>query len=152
MPRKCAILSRICAKEEVTFQDMQDDLPIDKKDFCKLQNSCRLAHSQGSNYIWVDTCCIDKTSSAELSKAINSTYRWYQEADICYAYLSDVPNYSGPDTQSNQEYNMRQSRWYQSSLESKDFKNIAGRANILSLTLQSRTANLPWCFLLVCPR
>jgi hypothetical protein len=33
---------------------------------------------------------IDKLSSAELSEAINSMFRWYQQAGICYAYLSDV--------------------------------------------------------------
>ena len=38
-----------------------------------------------------DLCCIDKTSSAELSEAINSMYRWYQESGVCYAYLADVP-------------------------------------------------------------
>ncbi|KAL5905981.1 hypothetical protein ACKVV1_010394 [Pyricularia oryzae] len=29
-------------------------------------------------YVWVDICCIDKTSSAELSEAINSMFRWYE--------------------------------------------------------------------------
>jgi hypothetical protein len=41
---------------------------------------------------WIDTCCIDKTSSAELSEAINSMYMWYQNSQVCYAYLSDVDN------------------------------------------------------------
>lgn len=35
-------------------------------------------------------CCIDKTSTAELSEAINSMYRWYQKAQVCYVYLADV--------------------------------------------------------------
>jgi hypothetical protein len=35
-------------------------------------------------------CCIDKTSSAELSQAINSMYRWYQNCDLCIAYLEDI--------------------------------------------------------------
>jgi hypothetical protein len=42
-----------------------------------------------NNYVWIDTCCIDKTSSAEFTEAINSMYRWYQKADICYAHLED---------------------------------------------------------------
>ena len=42
------------------------------------------------DYIWIDTCCIDKSSSAELSEAINSMYRWYEESNVCYAYLEDV--------------------------------------------------------------
>lgn len=46
----------------------------------------------GYEYVWIDTCCIDKTSSAELSEAINSMFAWYQEAKVCYAYLFDVPD------------------------------------------------------------
>jgi hypothetical protein len=38
-----------------------------------------------------NTCYIDKTSSAELSEAINSMYHWYQESGVCYTYLADVP-------------------------------------------------------------
>ncbi|KAI4595348.1 hypothetical protein KJ359_007023 [Pestalotiopsis sp. 9143b] len=48
------------------------------------------ALSDGYEYIWVDTCCIDKTSSAELQEAINSMFKWYERAKVCYAYLSDV--------------------------------------------------------------
>jgi hypothetical protein len=42
------------------------------------------------DWVWIDTCCIDKSSSAELSEAINSMYSWYSRACVCYAYLSDV--------------------------------------------------------------
>jgi len=42
-------------------------------------------------YVWVDTCCMDKSSSAELSQAINSMYERYRWSDICYVYLSDWP-------------------------------------------------------------
>lgn len=45
---------------------------------------------RGFAYVWVDTCCIDKKSSAELNEAINSMYKWYERAAICYVYLSDV--------------------------------------------------------------
>lgn len=37
-----------------------------------------------------DTCCIDKSSSAELSEAINPMYQWYKSAVMCYVYLSTV--------------------------------------------------------------
>lgn len=50
----------------------------------------KLAADAGIRYAWVDTCCIDKSSSAELTEAINSMYRWYQRSAICYAYLSDL--------------------------------------------------------------
>jgi hypothetical protein len=42
------------------------------------------------DWVWVDTCCINKESSSKLSEAINSMYRWYQNARCCYVYLSDV--------------------------------------------------------------
>lgn len=86
-----AILSHTWEKEEVIFSDMADlDKARAKAGFAKLEGACSLAASQGYDYIWVDTCCIDKSSSAELSEAINSMYRWYQRSDVCYAYLCDV--------------------------------------------------------------
>jgi len=85
-----AILSHTWGKEEVSFQDLVGgDAP--KLLECKKIIGCRnQAVSDGYGYIWVDTCCIDKTSSAELSEAINSMFCWYQEAEVCYAYLADV--------------------------------------------------------------
>jgi hypothetical protein len=41
-------------------------------------------------YFWVDTCCIDKSNAVELQEAINSMFRWYQDATKCYVYLQDV--------------------------------------------------------------
>jgi hypothetical protein len=88
-----AILSHTWGKEEVIFFDMADlDKARAKAGFAKVEGACSLAASQGYDYIWIDTCCIDKSSSAELSEAINSMYRWYQWAKVCYAYLVDVQN------------------------------------------------------------
>ncbi|OCL09905.1 hypothetical protein AOQ84DRAFT_250388, partial [Glonium stellatum] len=44
----------------------------------------------GYDYVWVDTCRIDRTSSAELSEALNSMFQWYVRSECCYAYLADV--------------------------------------------------------------
>lgn len=55
-----------------------------------MKHFCDEAKRNGLKYGWVDTCCIDKKSSAELSEAINSMFRWYADADVCYAYLCDV--------------------------------------------------------------
>ena len=41
-------------------------------------------------WVWIDTCCIDRSSSTELSEAINSMFGWYSRAEECYAFLSDV--------------------------------------------------------------
>lgn len=85
-----AILSHTWEEDEVTFQDIQGDHAQDKKGYQKILWTCQQARSEDIPYAWVDTCCIDKTSSAELSEAINSMYRWYRDAEICYAYLSDA--------------------------------------------------------------
>ncbi|KAK6819094.1 hypothetical protein RU639_008131 [Aspergillus parasiticus] len=89
-----AILSHTWEGGEVTFQDMHADKlhTRQKKGYSKIQRCCHLAKTEGFEYVWIDSCCIDKTSSAELSEAINSMYRWYQEAEVCYAYLADVPS------------------------------------------------------------
>ncbi|EIW53262.1 uncharacterized protein TRAVEDRAFT_82850, partial [Trametes versicolor FP-101664 SS1] len=53
-------------------------------------NACACARAEGHKYLWIDSCCLDKSSSAEMSEAINAMYRWYEVAVVCYAYLSDV--------------------------------------------------------------
>ena len=55
-------------------------------------------------WLWVDTCCIDKRSSAELSEAVNSMYRWYENLRLCYAYLHDVSGSSFPTARDNESY------------------------------------------------
>jgi hypothetical protein len=88
------ILSHTWDKEEVTFQDMQGTRAANKKGYEKIRICCSVAKANRFKRVWIDTCCIDKTSSVELSEAINSMYRWYQEAKVCYAYLSDVQSKS----------------------------------------------------------
>ncbi|GAB1321008.1 HET-domain-containing protein [Madurella fahalii] len=88
---KYAILSHTWEKREVVFRDMADlGKARVKACFAKIEGACALAASQGYDYVWIDTCCIDKSSSAELSEAINSMWAWYRDSAVCYAYLSDV--------------------------------------------------------------
>ena len=61
-------------------------------------------------YQWIDSCCIDKSSSAELSEAINSMFRWYEESQVCYAYLSDVRNAS--EDPSSRDSDFLTSKWF----------------------------------------
>ena len=94
-----AILSHCWNEQEQTLQDIQkiykraaksgqDPHPL----ICdKIRRFCALAQEHGFEWAWIDTCCIDKTSSAELSEAINSMYQYYSLAAVCYAYLEDVP-------------------------------------------------------------
>ncbi|KAI0485590.1 heterokaryon incompatibility protein-domain-containing protein [Xylaria cf. heliscus] len=76
----------------------------------KIVKCCEMAKRNGIAYVWVDTCCIDKAGSAELSEAINSMFRWYQKAEVCYAYLADItgPNH-GSSLLSNSKWFTR--RW-----------------------------------------
>ncbi|ETI27452.1 hypothetical protein G647_09642 [Cladophialophora carrionii CBS 160.54] len=85
-----AILSHRWESEEVSFQEMSQPKTFGKRGFAKIQSACWQARNKGYSYLWVDTCCIDKTSSAELTEAINSMYKWYQNAEICFAYLTDI--------------------------------------------------------------
>lgn len=89
-----AILSHRWGAEEVLYQDMIQTADREKarrkRGYGKLKGSCDLARRQQHKWIWIDTCCIDKSSSAELTEVINSMYQWYEAAQVCYAYLDDV--------------------------------------------------------------
>ncbi|KAI3550645.1 HET domain-containing protein [Colletotrichum filicis] len=86
-----AILSHTWEDGEVSFQEWsQRETRTGKKGFLKIESFCRLALRDGYTHAWVDTNCIDKRSSAELSEAINSMFVWYQDAAICYVYMADV--------------------------------------------------------------
>lgn len=100
-----AILSHRWESEEVTFQDMQtrtERLYL-KKGWSKIMGCCKTSSKDGYSWVWIDSCCIDKTSSTELSEAINSMFAWYRNAKVCYVYLSDVPsnvpNHDAPESQ-----------------------------------------------------
>ncbi|KAL4078823.1 hypothetical protein V8B97DRAFT_1864703 [Scleroderma yunnanense] len=90
---------------EVKYEDIVELAKIeeDKRDqvrkrdgYQKILHSCLQANRDGLQWIWVDTCCIDRRNSAELSEAIHSMYRWYENASVCYAYLHDVADSSFP--------------------------------------------------------
>ncbi|KXH56317.1 HET domain-containing protein [Colletotrichum nymphaeae SA-01] len=104
-----AILSHTWGEEEVLFRDLENG-PSDKAGWIKIQSACRVAYERGYDWIWIDTCCIDKASSSELSEAINSMFRWYKEAAICLAYLSDIV-YCEPGTDEC-ETTLAGSRWF----------------------------------------
>ena len=89
---KYAILSHTWGSGEVSFQEMANlDIARTKPGFSKIERTCKLARDRGLRHAWVDTCCIDKSSSAELTEAINSMFRWYKASAVCFVYLSDLP-------------------------------------------------------------
>ncbi|KAL6877747.1 hypothetical protein HDV57DRAFT_510232 [Trichoderma longibrachiatum] len=108
-----AILSHTWGSDsdELTFRQVENG-EIDKQTLgsIKLRGCCQQAQKDGLGYAWIDTCCIDKTNLVELSEAINSMYRWYSRASVCYAYLSDVPDNDVPPRPGSK---FRSSRWFQ---------------------------------------
>lgn len=76
--------------QEVTFQDLMNGVGRSKNGYRKIQFCGEQAKRDGLRCFWVDSCCIDKSNLTELSTAINSMFRWYHNAAICYVYLSDV--------------------------------------------------------------
>ncbi|KAK4450278.1 heterokaryon incompatibility protein-domain-containing protein, partial [Podospora aff. communis PSN243] len=105
--------------DEVSYQEMaaaSDNVAHParwKSGFRKIEKTCELARAEGYYFVWIDTCCIDKSSSAELSEAINSMFRWYRGATICYAYLADLPAHRSrnPISSSLQEQ-LPRCRWF----------------------------------------
>jgi Heterokaryon incompatibility protein (HET) len=89
---KYAILSHTWGKEEVTFEDTSSPLASFqwKTGYIKIKNTCRMALENRLKYVWIDTCCINKGSSAELTESINSMFRWYKNAEVCYVHLEDL--------------------------------------------------------------
>jgi hypothetical protein len=76
-----------------------------KKAWSKIEGCCREAAGLGLSHVWIDTCCIDKSSSSELSESINSMFAWYRDSSVCFAYLSDI----GPITFGSE---MTKSKWF----------------------------------------
>jgi hypothetical protein len=87
-----AILSHTWGENEVSFQQISGPREQIQSyaGFTKIQKCCAQAVTDGFEHVWIDTCCIDKTNSTELSEAINSMFNWYRDATECYIYLADV--------------------------------------------------------------
>jgi len=102
--------------EEVTFEDLMDGTGAGKPGYDKIRFCGEQARRDGLQYFWVDTCCIDKSNSTELSEAINSMFRWYRNAAKCYVYLPDVSRHAfdanGKFNQLPWESAFRKSRWF----------------------------------------
>lgn len=84
-----AILSHTWGKGEVLFEHVMSGTSASMPAYPKVVYACQQALDDGYEYVWIDTCCIEKNSSAELSEAINSMFVWYRDSSVCYAYLPD---------------------------------------------------------------
>ena len=120
VPGGFAILSHTWTQNsagEQTFQDVQDinkscknsgENPRDR--VCeKIRRCCEIAENDGYDWVWIDSCCINKESSTELSEAINSMFNWYAFAEVCYVYLEDVKDGDNPG---NENSGFQKARWH----------------------------------------
>jgi Heterokaryon incompatibility protein (HET) len=110
-----AILSHTWSGDEITFAEVQSgfsDILSTRRGYQKIVFTTSEARKDGLKYAWVDSCCIDKSNSSELSEAINSMFNWYRNATICYTYLSDVNCEDIDDQLSGAPINISQSRWF----------------------------------------
>ena len=126
-----AILSHTWGEREVTFQEIQNaSYSLDEATgYKKIKGCCEQATSDGFKYVWIDTCCIDKTNNVELTEAINSMFQWYRNAQVCYVYLVDVPSNEEPRSEDSK---FRKSRW---------FTRVGHFKNYLR--------HYPWCYLVM---
>lgn len=94
-----AILSHRWIGSEITFEQLGGNIdelraagttPLESPQQEKIRGACQTAKAKGIRWMWIDTCCIDKSSTSELSESLNSMFRWYRDAKLCITYLSDV--------------------------------------------------------------
>lgn len=94
-----AILLHRWIGSEITFEQLGGHIdqlraagtrPLESPQQEKIRGACQTARAKGIRWVWIDTCCIDKSSTSELSESLNSMFRWYRDAKLCITYLSDV--------------------------------------------------------------
>ena len=102
--------------EEVIFEDLAGGSARDKAGYRKIQFCGEQAMKDGLHYFWVDSCCIKKSNDPELTESINSMFRWYQRAEKCYVFLSDVSaskmKRGDDNAQNTWELAFRRSKWF----------------------------------------
>jgi hypothetical protein len=118
LSRNYAILSHTWLdneSDEVTFQDLKQREFKHKPGYSKLQFCSQQAEKDGFEYVWIDTCCIDKSSSELLQQAITKMFAWYRDSGKCYALLTDVSVAAASQSEHHRnawETQFRQSRWF----------------------------------------
>src|SRR3569833_1317723 len=107
-----AILSHTRADDDVQYSDIVgSDGSVLIRRSRKLDGACTQAAADSLPYLWIDAICVDKRSSAELTESINSMYRWYHGAEICYTYLADVTVADG-DKEQQIQAKLADCRWF----------------------------------------
>lgn len=115
LPPYC-ILSHRWGDDEILYADVKGlHWKPESQSYRKVVGACQLAAARGFKWIWIDTCCIDKNSSTELTEAINSMFNYYSGAGLCIAYLNDVANHPSEDggqRRHSRVNDFRRSSWF----------------------------------------
>ena len=118
-----AIASHRWTKDEITFKDMVKGRRQGSEGYRKVAGFCHYIRKHNARkakhnalwesvtWLWMDTACLDKSSSAEISESIVSMYRYYRRAVLCYVYLADV-DYVWSAARGTYEDNFSQSEWF----------------------------------------
>jgi hypothetical protein len=117
------ITSHRWTSDEVILKDVTKKRNVESKGYRKIEGFCQFIREDNNRlrkhvtndlsaceWVWIDTACIDKKSSAELQESINSMFRWYSRALECIAYIADVPSLSAGSDVVMSEF--RQSEWF----------------------------------------
>ncbi|KAI0378362.1 heterokaryon incompatibility protein-domain-containing protein [Hypomontagnella monticulosa] len=110
-----AILSHVWGEDEfeLSFEDLKhhdiNTLDYKRAGYSKVKNTCKNAVADGLKYVWIDTCCVDHTSSAELFEVINYMFSFYRKSEVCYVYLADINITDGAQHES---LDFGSSRWF----------------------------------------
>lgn len=92
---KWVIFSHRWGEAEPVYEEVKENKLSDKPGHKKLRNFCEVAHGEHhAEFVWSDTCCINKKDSTEYARSIRSMYRWYANAPLCVAYLVGTINIS----------------------------------------------------------
>jgi hypothetical protein len=88
-----AMLSHRWGRDELRLHDVQSNGlynldPVGET--VKLQKFCQISRDAGYCWAWSDTCCIDQSNNAEVSRSVNSMFVWYRNSALTIVYLSDV--------------------------------------------------------------
>ena len=96
LPKYAITSHRWAEDEEASIKDLPDGLDMSKSGHRKVKGCAEYVRKnvEGIEWIWIDTCCINQDSSQEVSESINSMFKWYLQAQVCFAYMADVPETS----------------------------------------------------------
>ncbi|KAF1821819.1 uncharacterized protein K489DRAFT_321948, partial [Dissoconium aciculare CBS 342.82] len=104
---KYVIASHRWAPDESSFKDLRKGRNKHYSGYKKIDGFAQYIRQSypAIEWLWIDTCCVNKESDAELSYAINSMFDWYRNAEVCVARLGILPSNYTPEQ-------LKQDQWF----------------------------------------